>query len=504
MQMLIGDAFVDASDGQVMSIVNPATGQVVDSVPAATAADVDRAVEIALGAQVEWARTPLRERVRLINAAADVVYERRHELAQILSAESGKPCAAEAVPELMEVAYVLKTAGEVAKHHYGQSMPLGTQPGFDEDIQFTLHEPVGVIACIVPFNFPPAIWAFKVGAALAAGNSVIVKAPTFDPLAVLKLHEILIEVGIPGRVAQCLTGGGPEVGGALARDPRISAINFTGSTATGVSIAKGAADNLTNYYFELGGNDPLIICEDADLDLAVSEAGDKSRNSGQACTAAKRFIIHNSLKEEFVARLIEERLEPLVLGDPSDETTTMGPLITESAARTVEEQVDKTVEQGAKMVFGGNRRGAFYEPTVLTDVTSSMDIARDMEVFGPVWPVIGFDTVDEAIEIANNTRYGLGGGVITRDMAAAFRIATALRTGHVAINGSGGFRAAELPFGGGQKASGNSRESMAAVMSEVTQTKSIILRYVLRDDQSAVQDVVSGGNSGGAGAIADA
>jgi acyl-CoA reductase-like NAD-dependent aldehyde dehydrogenase len=502
--MLIGDAFVDASDGQVMSIINPATGQVVDTVPAATTADVDHAIEVAVAAQPEWARTPLRERVRLIQTAADLVYERRQELAKILSAEAGKPCAAEAVPEFAEVAYVLKTACEVAKHHYGHSMPLGTQPGFDEDIQFTLHEPVGVIACIVPFNFPPAIWSFKVGAALAAGNAVIVKAPTFDPLGVLKLHEILVEVGIPGRVAQCLTGGGPEVGGVLARDPRISAINFTGSTATGVSIAKGAADNLTNYYFELGGNDPLIICEDADMDLAVSEAGDKSRNSGQACTAAKRFIVHNSIKEEFVARLIEERLEPLVLGDPSDEKTTMGPLITESAARSVEGQVDKTVGQGAKIVFGGNRHGAFYEPTVLTEVTPSMDIARDMEVFGPVWPIIGFDTVDEAIEIANNTSYGLGGGVITRDMGDAFRIATALRTGHVAINGSGGFRAAELPFGGGQKASGNSRESMAAVMSEVTQTKSIILRYVLKDSHPQGQNDISRDDAGGSGAFADA
>ncbi|HUB70214.1 MAG TPA: aldehyde dehydrogenase family protein [Acidimicrobiales bacterium] len=492
MKMLIGDEFVDASNGQVMQVINPATGKVVDTVPAATSDDVERAVGIAVEAQPQWASVPLRERVGLIDAAAQLVYERRFELAKLLSAESGKPYAAEAVPEFLEVSYVLRTAGEVAKHHYGQSMPMGTQPGFDQDIQFTLHEPVGVIACIVPFNFPPAIWSFKVGAALAAGNAVIVKAPTFDPLAVVKLHEILVEVGIPGRVAQCLTGGGPEVGGPLARDPRVSAINFTGSTATGVSIARGAADNLTSCYFELGGNDPLIICDDADLDLAVSEAGDKARNSGQACTAAKRFIVHNSLKDEFVARLVAERLEPLVLGDPSDEKTTMGPLITEAAAKTVEEQVERTVNQGAKIVFGGKRRGAFYDPTVLTDVTAAMDIASDTEVFGPVWPVIGFDTVAEAIAIANNTKYGLGGGVITRDLSTAFRIATELRTGHVAINGSGGFRAAELPFGGGQKASGNSRESMAAVMSEVTQTKSIILRYVLKDKQDAAANAIAG------------
>src|SRR6516225_9266409 len=354
-----------------------------------------------------------------------------------------------------------------------------------DNIAYTCHKirrAIGVIACIIPFNFPPALWWFKVAAALAAGNAVVVKAPIWNPLSIVKLHEIMVEVGIPPEVAQLITGGGSEVGGVLVSDPRIASVNFTGSTATGISIAKSAAANLTGCYFELGGNDPLIICEDADLDLAVSEAGDKSRNSGQACTASKRFIVHNAIKETFTKRLIEERLKKLVLGDPSDPKTTMGPMITEAAAKGIEDQVHLTLKQGAKLAYGGKRRGAFFDPTVLTDVTPEMDIARDMEVFGPVWPIIGFDDVDEAIEIASNSRYGLGSGVITKNLKTAFKIAKGLSTGHVAINASGGFRAAELPFGSGKKASGNSRESLSAVMSEVTQQKSIILRYVLKEE----------------------
>lgn len=483
MQMLIADRWTDASDGKTRPVINPATGEIVDTVPEATVADVTRAIDVAVEAQRAWAERTTRERAQVVRKAAGMIRDRRLELGKLLSLEAGKPYMAEAVWEFDSVAFVLEVGCEVALHHYGATMPFATEPGYDKDLQFTIHVPRGVIACIVPYNFPPAIWSFKVGAALAAGNAVIVKAPSYDPLAVIKCHEILIEAGVPPEVIQVLTGGGGRVGDALVSDPRIDAINFTGSTATGVSIARRAAEHLTPYYFELGGNDGLIICDDADMDLAVSEAGDKSRNSGQACSAAKRFIVHNSVKKRFVERLIDERLSKLVLGDPLDPDTTMGPLIGKPAADTIERQVDLTVKQGGKIRFGGKRRNsyAFYEPTVIEDVTPGMDIARDMEVFGPVWPIIGFDTLDEAVQIHNNSSYGLGGGIMTPDMKTALQVARKLKTGHVAINASGGFRAAELPFGGGQKASGNSRESMLAVMHEVTQTKSIILRYVFEE-----------------------
>ena len=492
MKMLVGAGWADASDGKTMDIVNPATGTFIDTVPSATAEDVTRAVDTAVAAQPAWAALTVRERVARLRAFAESVLANRLELGKILSLESGKPYLAEAVWEFDSVAYVFEGACEVAKHHYGTSMPLGVEPGYDEDIQFTINEPLGVIACIIPFNFPPAIWSFKAGAALAAGNAIVVKAPEQNPMALLRCHELLVEAGIPAEVVQILTGDGEVVGGTLVADPRVASVNFTGSSETGVSIARRAAENLTGYQFELGGNDPLIICADADLDLAVSESGDKTRNSGQACSAAKRFIVHNSVKDEFVQRLIEERLKPLVLGDPMDPETTMGPLISDAAAKGVEDEVNQTVAAGATLTYGGKRDGAFFEPTVLTDVTPEMDIARDLEVFGPVYPIIGFDTVDEAIEIANGSHYGLGGGVITEDIRTAFKVVRGLKTGHVAVNGSGGFRAAELPFGGGQKKSGNSRESLSAVMSEVTQRKSVILRYVLSDKENPEDEVKHG------------
>lgn len=482
MDMIIGDGLRGASDGKTRPVINPATGQVIDAVPEATLEDVAYAIGVAVAAQRDWALRTTRERTDLIRKAAGLIRARRLELGKILSAEAGKPYLAEAVWEFDSVAHILEASCEVAKHHYGHVMPDSTESGYDHDLQFTVHVPRGVIACIVPYNFPPAIWAFKVGGALAAGNAIVVKAPSYDPLAVIECHKILIEAGIPPQVVQCLTGSGARVGNAMCEDPRIDAINFTGSSETGVTIARTAATHLTPTYMELGGNDGLIICDDADMDLAVKESGDKARNAGQACSAAKRFIVHNSVRKRFTERLIEEQLAKLVLGDPADPETTMGPLIGKPAADEIDRQVSHTVAQGGKVAFGGKRRNsyAFFEPTVITDVQPGMDIARDMEVFGPVWPVIGFDRIEEAIAIHNNTKFGLGGGIITPDTKKALQVARQLKTGHVAINASGGFRAAELPFGGGNKASGNSRESMSEVMREVTQVKSIILRDIYK------------------------
>lgn len=480
MKMVINGKKVNASDGLVQEVVNPATLQVIDTVPAATAEDIKKAVDGAVAAQEAWAAFPVRERCIILRRFADMVMERRLELGEMLAKEAGKPYMKEAVWELDSVAYVYRGACDVALHYYGNTMPIGTEPGYDDDLQVTIHEPLGTLACIIPYNFPPAIWAFKTAAALAAGNAIVVKAPSFDPMTVLALHEMLHEAGVPAGVAQCLTGKGALVGDLLVDDPRIACVNFTGSTEAGLSIAKTAAKHLTDYKFELGGNDPFIVFSDADMDLVIKEAEDQARNNRQCCTGSKRFIVHNSLKEEFVKRLSAE-LDKLVIGDPMDSKVNMGPMIAERAAKRVEEQVNLTVCQGAKIAHGGKRNGAFYDPTILIDVTPKMDIAQDMEVFGPVWPVIGFDTVEEAVAIANNSVYGLGGGLFSRDIYTCLQTAKRLKTGHIAINGSGNFRAAELPFGGGKKMSGNSRESLSRVMDEVTQIKSIVFRYAFNE-----------------------
>jgi len=345
---------------------------------------VNRAIDAAVEAQPAWAALTIRERVTKLRQFAELVKGNRLALGKTLSCETGKPYMAEAVWEFDSVAYVIEAACEVAMHHYGTSMPLGVEPGYDEDIQFAVHEPLGVIACIVPFNFPAALWAFKAGAALAAGNAIVVKPPTANPLAVIRMHELLVEAGVPATVAQCVTGEGSVVGSTLARDPRIAQISFTGSTATGVSIAKDAAENLTPQSVRAWRQrraHHLLGRRHGSCRVGVGGQVTKLRAGLQRCQAVHRAQLRQGGVHTTVDR---GAASPLKLGDPLDETTTMGPLVSEAAAKGVEQQVNATVAAGAKVAFGGHRKGAFYEPTVLVNVTLDMDIARDVEVFGPV------------------------------------------------------------------------------------------------------------------------
>ena len=437
MKMLISGSWVDAADGATINVTNPCNSKLLDTVPNAAKEDIDRAIADAVAAQKQW---------------------NRDDLAKTLTLETGKPIF-DSYGEIDSVYMTFESSIEIVKHHYGKSMPMGIEGGYDDDLQVTVHEPLGVIACIVPFNFPAALWAFKAGPALMAGNAIVVKPATSNPLTVLKLMGLLVEAGVTPGAAQCVTGRGSTVGNWISDNPAVAQVNLTGGVEAGKEIARHAAEHLTAYKFELGGNDPLIICADCDMDLAVNEAGDKTRNAGQCCSGAKRFIVHESIKDEFVTRLIEERLKTVKEGDLLDLDTNFGVLISEEAAKEVDQQIRHTVDQGAKLVYGGVRKGAYYMPTVLDCCTREMDICKNMEIFGPVFPIFTFKTLDEAIEIAETSDYGLSSGVIT---------------------GSGGFRAQELPFGGGKKMSGNSRECMSSVLEEVTQEKSIIFRYAMK------------------------
>ena len=479
MKMLINGQWVDSASKETIEITNPYDGSFLDTVPKATKEDVDFAVAEAVKGQKEWNRKIIRERAQILRKYIELLKRDRDELAKLLTLETGKPVF-DSYGEIDSVIMTFDSSVEVVKHQYGKTMPMGIEGGYDDDLQVTIHEPLGVIACVVPFNFPAALWAFKAGPALMSGNAIVVKPASYNPLTVLKLMGLLVEAGVTPSAVQCITGRGEEVGNWLCENPALAQVNMTGGVAAGKAIAAKCAPNLTQYKFELGGNDPLIICADADMDLAVNEAGDKTRNAGQCCSGAKRFIVHNSIKEEFVNRLIEERLKTVKTGDLMDMSTDFGVLISEGAAKEVERQVNLTIEQGAKLVYGGHRKGAFFEPTVLMDVRPDMDIAKDMEVFGPIFPIIGFDTLEEAIEIAENSNYGLSSGVITENLKDAMMVAGSLRSGMVAVNGSGGFRAQELPFGGGKKMSGNSRECLSSVLEEVTQEKSIIFRYAMK------------------------
>jgi succinate-semialdehyde dehydrogenase/glutarate-semialdehyde dehydrogenase len=477
MKMIIDGKFADASDGATIEVLNPATGKVLDTVPAATEADVQRAVEKAVAGQKLWAKVPVYERGEILLRFVDLVDEAKERLAQTLSQETGKPIS-EARGEVANIPIAFKAFVEKAKHLYGKVIPNGLEKNQENHILLTLREPLGVVACIIPFNFPCDLFDQKVAPTLMAGNAAIVKPSTDNPLTLCILTELLVKAGVTDGAIQILTGRGSQVGGWLCANADVHAITLTGSTEVGIETYKTAANHLAHIALELGGNDAFIVAADGDVDLAVEELiWGRMYNTGQVCCASKRFLIHNSLKDEFTTKAIA-RIKQLKLGDISDPETQLGCLISEKAAITVEAQVNKTVEQGGTVVLGGIRHGAFFEPTVIANVPKDADVAIDMEIFGPVVPIIGFDTLDEAIEIANASKFGLCGCIFSGDFKTAYGVADKLECGGVVINGASFFRSFEMPFGG-YKYSGIGREGVLSTFDEVTRTKTIVLKNIL-------------------------
>lgn len=477
-RMLIAGEKSESSDGSRNEIINPANGSVVAVVPRASAADVARAIEAAKAAQPVWAAKSLAERVAITTRFVELVERDKEELAGILTAESGKPIT-EAQAEIGNIAIAFQAFAERAKHLYGDVIPQGSEAGQDHNVVITMREPLGVVAAIIPFNFPGDLFDQKVAPALLAGNSVIVKPPTGNPLLLIQLGHLLNEAGVTPGAINIVTGGGAEVGGALAQSPDVKLVTFTGSTEVGISVATSAAANLTHVALELGGNDAFIVLEDADVDLAVSEVPwGRMYNAGQVCCASKRFLVHRSIVAEFETKLVA-LLSTIRQGDPTDESTQMGPMINEHAARGVEEQVRLTVDQGGRLLLGGVREGAYFTPTVISDIPASADVASDLEIFGPVVSIIPFDTTEEAVRIANSSVFGLSSAVFSRDFTTAYQVGQQLESGGVVINGASFFRSFEMPFGG-YKHSGIGREGVMSTFDEVTQTKSVVLKNVAR------------------------
>ncbi len=478
MKMLIGGQQKDSLGGKCINIFNPATQKLIDTVPDSSKKDLDLALKHSLNGKKIWGETPLHERSRILLKFIDNVGEHVDELAELLCKETGKPIK-EAKAEVSLVPVIFRRFLEGANHLYGITLP-DSQPGGENDIIYTHREPLGTVVCIIPFNFPASTYAYKVAPALTTGNSVIVKPPSDNPLTLIKITELLVECGIPGDVLQIVTGSGSVVGKYLVGSTEIDAVSLTGSTAVGIETAKQAAANLHRVFLELGGNDAMIIYEDADMDLALQNAiMARTTNSGQICIATKRFIVQNSIKEEFAKQLVN-RLSRIKIGDPMDPASEMGCLINEKAALEVKKQVDYTISQGAKCSCGGNIiNKTFFEPTVLTNVTPNMDISKDMEVFGPVFPIIGFDTMEEAVEIHNSSVYGLNGGIMTCDTSKALKTAYRIECGSVVLNGTGRYRHPDIAFGG-YKMSGIGREGVSATLEELTQVKTIILKGILK------------------------
>ena len=477
MKMVIGGKQVDASDGKVIEVVNPATGKVIDTVPSATREDIQAAVDKAAAGQKIWAKVPVHEKVDILMKFLGLVEENKEKLAQTLSQETGKPIR-EARAEIGNIPIAFRGFCERAKHLYSEMIPAGREAGQEKHVLLTVREPIGVVACVIPFNFPCDLFDQKVAPTLLAGNAAVVKPSTDNPLTLCMLTELLTEAGVTPGAIEIVTGRGSTVGTWLCGNPGVHAITLTGSTEVGIQTAKTGADHMAHIALELGGNDAFIVLPDGDVDLAVEELiWGRMYNGGQVCCASKRFLIHNSKKEEFTRKAIE-RIKKLKFGDPADETTDIACLISEGAAKKVESEVELTVRQGGKVLLGGKRNGAYYEPTVIGDVPRDADVAKDLEIFGPVVPVIGFDTEEEAIEIANQSIFGLCGCVFTSDMKTAARVAGQLECGGVVINGASFFRSFEMPFGG-YKYSGVGTEGVMSTFDEVTHTKTIVLKNIL-------------------------
>lgn len=495
--MLIDGGRVDAADKRTMDVVNPVTGEVLDRVPAAGKADIDRALAASKEGFLKWKAVPLMEKEAIFQRFYRLLEDTdiKREIISTLIKESGSSIR-NGLFQYQGMPEIFKGYLETAKRYHGSVLVPGTEAGHDGrtmgDLQMVVYEPVGTVFAVVPFNAPLMLFAYKAAPALAAGCSVIVKPPSDNPLALLKVVELLWQAGVPGNALQVITGRGSEVGDWVTSDPRVNAVSLTGSTQVGLNVAQIMAKRLAPCALELGGNDPFLVMEDADVEAAVKDAAFWRMNSaGQVCISPKRFIVHRSVLEPFTKGVLEfvkniemgcevdvdAELEKYLTSDFAEfsgQRMVMNSLISQRAAEDVEAQVEKTVSQGAQILTGGKRQGSFYEPTILTQVTKDMDVMKDMEIFGPVMPICAFDTEKEAVEIANQSCYGLSGCVFTRDWKKGMEISRQIQSGTVVVNGTGTYRNMMQPFGG-MKLSGQGKEGFYT-LGEVVEAKNIVLK----------------------------
>jgi glyceraldehyde-3-phosphate dehydrogenase (NADP+) len=451
-------------------ITSPYTGEVVDTVPKATAEQVERALAAAVeGARAMAALSPF-ERCRLLERAAAIAENRREELARLLTAEEGKPIV-ESRAEVERVPHLLRLSAHEAAQLRGETLPLGAAPNGAGKLGFTLRIPCGVVVAITPFNFPALLVVHKIGPALAAGNAVILKPAGQTPLTSLTLTEILVEAGLPPLGLQCLTGSGAEIGPRLCADRRVRKISFTGSTSVGERIASVAG--IKRLSLELGSNCPVVVLPDADVER-VSEAVAVGGyvNAGQVCISIQRVLVERSLYAD-VLDALREKVTAIPTGDPLDEATRLGTMISEPEADRVGAWIEEAVASGARLVAGGERDGALHSATVLADVDPAMRISRD-ELFGPAVAVTPVSTIDDALALANDSQYGLSAGIFTESLAVALRFAREAESGNVHLNGTPTWRADLMPYGG-LKQSGLGKEGPRYAVEEMTEAKTIVI-----------------------------
>lgn len=452
-QMLIGGAWADADSGATVEVFNPATGAVIGTIPKGGAEETRRAIEAAAKAFPAWRATTAAERAAKLHKLADLLLTHQDELARILTTEQGKPLA-EAKGEIGASAAYVRWFAEEARRLYGDTIP---SPWAGRRILVT-KEPVGVVAAITPWNFPSSMLSRKIGAALAAGCTVVAKPAELTPYSGLAWGVLAEMAGIPAGVVNIVTGEAKAIGGEMTSNPTVRKITFTGSTPVGKLLMKQSADTMKRISLELGGNAPFIVFDDADLDAAVEGAiASKFRNVGQTCVCANRIYVQSGIHDAFAEKFAQATAK-LKVGNGLEEGVVAGPLVEEKAVAKVEQLLKDAVDKGGRVVTGGKRHalgGNFFEPTVIADATQDMAFARE-EIFGPLAPLFRFETEEEAIAMANATEYGLACYFYTKDLARAFRVSEALEYGQVGVN-AGVITTEVAPFGG-YKESGVGRE----------------------------------------------
>lgn len=471
-QLLIGGEWRDSASGETFDVENPATGEKLATLASANSEDATAALDAACAVQDEWARTTPRERAEILRRAFELVQERADDFAALMTLEMGKPFA-ESKGEVTYGGEFLRWFSEEAVRDYGRTatVPEGTLR------MITRRKPVGPCLLITPWNFPLAMATRKVAPAVAAGCTMVLKPAKLTPLTAQYFAQTMLDAGLPKGVLNVVSGkSASAISEPLLADARLRKLSFTGSTPVGRTLLKGAADNVLRTSMELGGNAPFIVFEDADIDQAVKGAmGAKMRNIGEACTAANRFLVHESVAEEFSEKLVAE-FKKLKLGNGMDEGVTCGPLIEPKALDSVSGLVDDAAEKGAIILTGGKRAGGdgyFYEPTVISNVSRETRVSQE-EIFGPVAPIITFSTEEEALEIANDTEYGLASYVFTEDSDRLWRVADGLEFGLMGFN-AGVISNAAAPFGG-VKQSGLGREGGAEGIAEYTTVQYLGIR----------------------------
>ncbi|NRA99634.1 MAG: betaine-aldehyde dehydrogenase [Rhodobacteraceae bacterium] len=472
----VDGTYVEDASGTELPVIYPATGEQIAMLHSATPAIVERAMQSAQRAQIEWSAMTGTERGRVLRRAADIIRDRNRDLSVLETLDTGKPLQETLVADATSGADALEYFGGLAGAVTGEYIPVG-----NGDFVYTVREPLGVCVGIGAWNYPTQIACWKAAPALACGNAMVFKPSEVTPLCALKIAEILVEAGAPPGLFNVVQGLG-DVGAALVSHEATAKVSLTGSVPTGKKVASAAAAELKHITMELGGKSPLIIFEDADLENAVSGAINANfYSSGQVCSNGTRVFVHRSLRDAFVARLTE-RLGNVVMGNPLDEATNFGPISNAAQLGIIESYIEKGLMEGATLAYGGSRiagDGYYIEPTVFTDVTDAMTIARE-EIFGPVMCVLDFDTEDEVLARANDTEFGLAAGVFTRDLARAHRVIGAIKAGSCYVN-TYNLTPVEAPFGG-SKSSGIGRENSKEAIGHYSEVKAV---YVAAGDVEA-------------------